>query len=55
MKQFDFTGEPIRKLIDLRGHLLGTKKFQPNLNDGCDNTISQISAELLKRGIKDLR
>lgn len=50
-----FTDKTTRQLIDLRGHLLGTKKFQPILKDGCDATINQINSELLKRGIKPLR
>lgn len=51
----NFIDKTTRQLIDLRGHLLGTKKFQPILKDGCDATISQINSELLKRGIKPLR
>lgn len=51
----NFTEKPLRNLIELRGQLLGTKKFQPNLADGCENTIRQINSELEKRGIKNLR
>lgn len=51
----NFISHTTRQLIDLRGHLIGTKKFQPNLAEGCDNTISQINSELEKRGIKNLR
>lgn len=45
----------VKELIDLRGQIMATKKFQPILSEGCDNTISQVNAELSLRGIKPIR
>jgi hypothetical protein len=50
-----FTAHTTKQLIELRGAMMATKKFQPILTPGCDNTISQINSELLARGIKPLR
>lgn len=50
----DFTTKSVKHLILLRGHLLKTVKWQPVLSEPCRDTIAQINAELLSRGIKNL-
>lgn len=51
----DFTTKSVRQLINLRGDLLKTVKWQPVLSEPCNNTIAQINSELESRGIKGLR
>ena len=51
----DFTTKSVRQLINLRGDLLKTVKWQPVLSEPCRDTIAQINSELLSRGIKNLR
>lgn len=54
MKHY-FTSHTTKQLIELRGQVMATKKFQPILSDGCDNTIRQVNEELANRGIKNLK
>jgi hypothetical protein len=49
------TEKTTRYLIETRGLLLGTIKFQPILADGCTSTISKINSELETRGIYSLK
>lgn len=51
----DFTTKSVRQLINLRGDLLKTVKWQPGLTEPCIDTIAQINSELESRGIKGLR
>ena len=51
----NFTTKSVRQLINLRGDLLKTVKWQPVLSEPCRDTIAQINSELLSRGIKNLR
>jgi hypothetical protein len=47
----NLTDKTTRYLIETRGLLLGTIKFQPILTEPCSNSIAKIDSELLTRGI----
>jgi hypothetical protein len=47
----NLTDKTTRYLIETRGILLGTIKFQPILTEPCSSSIAKIDSELLTRGI----
>ena len=51
----NLTDKSTRYLIETRGLLLGTIKWQPILTEPCSNSIAKINSELESRGIYSLK